>query len=351
LFRIGDVNITIIYAILIFSAFIFIHELGHYLSARIFSVTIYEFAIGMGPRILKWTSKKTGINYSLRVLPIGGFVSMAGEDEETDIPGSLNRKPVWQRLIITSAGSVMNLILGVLLMFTMVLSSGALGSTTIARMQEGGNSPTELSGLKADDTILKIGNARVHTAVELIYEVMRNGTVPIDVTINRNGQTMTLKNVAFATTTESGLSFGNIDFLVKAEQKNVFTVLKHTYYQSVSSIKMIWQSLFDLISGRYGIEQMSGPVGVTQAIGEAASVGPSSLLYLCTLIAMNLGIFNLLPLPALDGGRMVFQVVELIRGKPIKPEYEGYVHFAGIVILMLFMIFITYKDIIKLFAK
>jgi regulator of sigma E protease len=218
-------------------------------------------------------------------------------------------------------------------------------------MQGDGKSPTELSGLRTGDTILKVGNARVHTAVELIYEVMRNGTEPLDVIIKRDEQTMTLKNVAFATTTDSGLSFGSVDFLVSAEQKNIFTVIKHTYYQSLSSIKMIWQSLFDLVSGRYGIEQMSGPVGVTQAIGEAASVGPSSLLYLCTLIAMNLGIFNLLPLPALDGGRMAFQVVELIRGKPIKPEYEGYVHFAGIVLLMLFMVFITYKDIVKLFTK
>jgi regulator of sigma E protease len=210
---------TIIIAILIFGALIFIHELGHYLTARMFGVSIYEFAIGMGPRILKWTSKKTGINYSLRALPIGGFVSMVGEDEEADVPGSLNRKPVWQRLIITAAGSVMNLILGVLLMFSMVLSSGALGSTTIARMQGDGKSPTELSGLRTGDTILKVGNARVHTAVELIYEVMRNGTEPLDVIIKRDEQTMTLKNVAFATTTDSGLSFGSVDFLVSANKK------------------------------------------------------------------------------------------------------------------------------------
>jgi regulator of sigma E protease len=343
--------INILIAILIFGVLIFIHELGHYLAARAFGVTIYEFAIGMGPRILKWTSKKTDIDYSLRLFPFGGFVSMAGEDEENDLPGSINRKPVWQRFIITAAGSLMNLLLGVILVFTMVLSSEALGGTTIARMKGDGSSPTELSGLRAGDKIIKIGAARVHTTVELIYEVMRNGTEPLDVVIERDGKRMTLDDVKFAVTTENGLSFGNVDFLVNAEEKNFFNVIKHTYYQSVSSIKMIWQSLFDLISGRYGIEQMSGPVGVTQAIGEAASVGASSLLYLCTLIAMNLGIFNLLPLPALDGGRMAFQLVELIRGKPIKPEYEGYVHFAGIVLLMLFMVFITYKDIVKLFAK
>ncbi len=344
-------TIPILIAVIIFGVLIFIHELGHYLTARMFGVTIYEFAIGMGPQLVKWTSKKTGIKYSLRALPIGGFVSMVGEDEEADIPGSLNRKPVWQRLIISSAGSVMNLLLGVILMFTMVLTSGALGGTTIAHMQESGNSPTELSGLKTGDTILKVGDTRIHTAVELIYEVMRNGTEPLDVIVKREGKNVTLQDVTFATTTEGGILFGSIDFLVGAEPKTFPTVLKHTYFQSISSIKMIWQSLFDLISGRYGIEQVSGPVGVTQAIGEAASVGASSLLYLCTLIAMNLGIFNLLPLPALDGGRMVFLMVELIRGKPIKREYEGYVHFAGIVILLLFMVFITYKDLVKLITK
>ncbi|MDD4773496.1 MAG: site-2 protease family protein [Eubacteriales bacterium] len=338
-------------AVMIFGVLIFIHEFGHYICARLFGVSIYEFAIGMGPKILKWTSKKTGIKYTIRALPIGGFVSMVGEDEEADVPGSLNRKPVWQRLIITSAGSVMNLLLGILLMFIMVLTSVSLGGTTVARLRDDGNSPAELSGLKTGDTILKIGDTRVHTAVELVYEVMRNGIEPLDVTVEREGKKVILPEVEFDTATEGGIVFGSIDFLVNAEPKTFGTVLKHTFYQSLSSIKMIWQSLFDLISGRYGIEQVSGPVGVTQAIGEAATVGTSSLLYLCTLIAMNLAVFNLLPLPALDGGRIAFLLVELIRGKPIKREYEGYVHFAGIVILLLFMIFVTYKDLLKLISN
>lgn len=340
--------IPILIAVIIFGILIFIHELGHFITARFFGVAINEFAVGMGPQLFKRKSKKTGILYSLRALPIGGFVSMAGEDEENDRPDSLNRKPVWQRFIIMSAGSLMNLFLGVLLMFTMVLTSGALGSTTIARMQEGGDSAAEISGLQAGDTILKIGEVRVHTAVELIYEVMRNGTEPLDVVVDRAGRNITLPDVVFPTVSEGGLLFGSIDFLVTAEPKTFLSVMKHTYYQSLSSIKMIWQSLFDLISGRYGIEQVSGPVGVTQALGEAASAGASSLLYLSTLIAMNLGIFNLLPLPALDGGRMVFLLIECIRGKAIKREYEGYVHFAGIVLLLLFMLFITYKDLVKL---
>ena len=344
-------TITILIAIIIFGVLIFIHEFGHYLCARLFGVSIYEFAIGMGPKLLKWTSKKTGIKYTIRALPIGGFVSMVGEDEEADVPGSLNRKPVWQRLVITSAGSAMNLLLGILLMFVMVLTSASLGGTTVARLRDDGKSPVELSGLQTGDTILKIGDIRVHTAVELVYEVMRNGIEPLDLTVKRQDKTVILPDVAFDTVIEGGIVFGSIDFLVNAEPKTFGSVLKHTFYQSLSSIKMIWQSLFDLISGRYGIEQVSGPVGVTQAIGEAASVGTSSLLYLCTLIAMNLAIFNLLPLPALDGGRIVFLLVELIRGKPIKREYEGYVHFAGIVILLLFMVFVTYKDLLKLISK
>ena len=335
---------------MIFGALIFVHELGHYLSARIFGVSVREFAIGMGPKLLRKKSKKTGIDYSLRLLPIGGYVSMAGEDEQSDDPGAINHKPIWQRFIVLSAGSLMNLIVGIIVMCALIIATPSLGSTTILRFVDDG-ATSEASGLQIGDEITKIGNTSVHISYELVYMIMRNGIEPLDITVVRDGETVVVKDVVFPTIVEDGVTFGSADFYVTSEEKTPGVILKHSFYQSAATIRLIWESLFDLVTGRYGVEQISGPVGVTSAIGEAAKAGAYNLFYLCVLISMNLGIFNLLPLPALDGGRLVFLLIEAVRGKPIKPEYEGYVHFAGIVALMLAMVFITYKDIVKLFIK
>ncbi len=330
--------------------FIFTHELGHYITARIFGVKINEFAIGMGPRLIQYTSKKTEIVYSLRMFPFGGFVSMVGEDEAVYEEGSLNSKPCWQRIIITAAGSFMNILLGFILMFSMVVSAPNIGSTVVAQFVSE-DAVTAASGLEVGDRILRIDGVRVHTSVELAYEIMRRGVEPVDLVVERGGEKITLSDVAFPLSSSEGMTFGDIDFSVAAALKSPVNVIKATWYQSLSSIKMIWESLFDLINGRYGMEQVSGPVGVTEAIGDAAKTGTTSLLYLCTLIAMNLGVFNLIPFPALDGGRIAFLIVELIRGKPVKPEVEGYIHFAGIVILMAFMVAVTFKDITGIFTR
>lgn len=274
---------------------------------------------------------------------------MVGEDENVYTEGSLNSKPVWQRIIITAAGSLMNVLLGFILMFAMVLSSPKLGSTTVAEFAD--NAVSVNYGLCIGDDIVKVDGARVHTSLDLIYEIMRLGDEPVDIVVERDGERITLSGVCFPTDTSEGIVFGDADFYVAAVEKNFGTVMYSTWYQSIASIKMIWESLFDLITGRYGVEQISGPVGVTESIGQAAKSGSTSLLYLCTLIAMNLGVFNLLPLPALDGGRIAFLVVELIRGKPVKPEVEGYIHFAGIVLLMALMVVITFKDIASLIVK
>ena len=342
--------IYILLAILIFGVLIFVHELGHYLAARIFGVTVREFSIGMGPKLFTKKSKKTGIDYSLRLLPIGGFVSMAGEDEESEDKGAINRKPIWQRFLVLSAGSLMNLITGIIVMCALIISTPSLGSTTILRFADSG-ALSEASGLEIGDTVKKIGGTNVHTSYELVYQIMRNGTGPLDITVVRDGKTTVMKDVIFPTIVDSGMTLGQADFYVAKEDKNPVTVIKHSFYQSTATIRLIWDSLFDFATGRIGVDNISGPVGVTSAIGEAAKAGPYSLVYLVVMISMNLGIVNLLPLPALDGGRLIFLIIEAIRGKPIKPEYEGYVHFAGIVVLMLAMVFITYKDIMKLFVK
>lgn len=337
----------IILALLIFGVLIFVHECGHYLAARLFKVSIREFAIGMGPKVLRRTSKKTGIMYSLRLLPIGGFVSMVGEDEDSDDENAFNHKPVWQRIIITVAGAAMNILIGILVMGLLVAFQQNLPSTTISRFYTE-DAVSHNAGLQIGDTITKIENTTVHIANDMVYEIMRKGIEPLDVTVIRNGQKIVLNDVVFPTTVESGTVFGDIDFYVAPENKTPITVLKHAFFRSISTINMIWESLYDLVTGRYGVESVSGPVGVTEALGEAAQESTSNLVYLSVVISMNLGIMNLLPLPALDGGRLLFQVIELIRRKPVKPEIEGYIHFVGLVLLMILMVVITFKDIMNL---
>lgn len=340
----------IVLALLIFGFLIFIHECGHYVTARIFGVTIHEFAIGMGPKVFTHKSKKTGIAYSIRALPIGGFVAMEGEDEESDDENAFNKKPVWQRIIVTAAGAFMNIVVGILAMSILVATQDVLPSNVVGAFayNENGVCYAEAAGMQIGDEIVEVEGTRVHIANEIVYEIMRKGIEPIDITVVRNGESIVLEDVVFPNITEAGTRYGLMDFKVNPEAKTPLTVLKHALFRSTSTIKMIWESLYDLVTGRYGMEAVSGPVGVTKALGEAAEQGVSDLIYLAVVISMNLGVMNLLPLPALDGGRLFFQIIEVIRRKPVPTAIEGYVHFAGLVMLMILMVVVAVKDIIGL---
>ena len=340
---------------------IFIHELGHFTCARIFKVTVKEFSIGMGPKIFKKTSRKSGTSYALGVFPIGGYVSMAGEDEDSDDENAFFRKPVWQRLIITVAGAVMNILTGIIVMFLIVFITKSLASTTIYSFSEGAVSPQ--TGLAAGDRIVEVNGYPVHTGNELVYEIMhaeseayelelsgeKVNVVNVALTVVRDGEKLELEDVAFKAVKEQGVTIGTYDFIVYGERATFSNLLKHAFFRSISTVKMIWDSIVDLISGRFGIEAVSGPVGVTGAIGDAASEGALNFFNIFVIISMNLGVVNLLPLPALDGGRIVFLLIEAIRRKPLKPEVENMIHGAGLLILFGFMIFITIKDVIGIF--
>ena len=339
----------ILLAILMFGFLIFIHEFGHYTAARIFRVTINEFAIGMGPKLLSRISPKTGIRYSLRALPIGGYVAMVGEDEESDDPGALCAKPVWQRIIITAAGAAMNLLVGFLVMTILVSFSSALGGTVVADFFEGATSSSY--GLQVEDRIVKIEDTRVHTATDLVYTIMHDARGPVDITVERGGQLLVLEDVQFPNFTEAGHIYGDRDFYVYAVEKTPLTVAHQAFWQSVNTVQMIWDSLYDLVFGEYTVEDLSGPVGVTQAITEAAEQGSYNFGFMFVFISVNLGIFNLLPLPALDGGRLLFQFIELIFRRPVNRTVEGYIHFAGIMLLMLLMVFVTFQDISKIIGR
>jgi regulator of sigma E protease len=321
-------------------------------------VDIKEFAIGMGPKILSHKSKKTKIIYAIRAVPIGGSLTMAGEDEESVSENAFYKKPVWKRFIVLFSGSFMNLTLGFILMAVMVAGVNVFPSVKITRFVDG-VSTSNLSELHSErlmesDEILKINGKNINVYNDLAFAILREGKDPVDVTVLRDGEKKVINNVRFPTETDGGMTFGLIDFSVEPLEKTFASFIYQTYFQSLSTIDMVWTSFFDLITGKYGVDEISGPVGITQAIGNTAKEasenegGNRTLLFLLALITMNLGIVNLLPLPALDGGRIIFLIIELVRRKPIKPEYEGYVHLAGFALLMLLMIIVTYKDVMKL---
>ena len=335
----------ILLAIAAFGVLIAIHEAGHFAAARIFGVTVYEFSLGMGPKIFGWTGK-TGTKYCLRLFSIGGFVSMKGEDEDADGVDSLSQKKAWQRFIIVAAGATMNILLGVIISLGLVLC-GPIGSTVVTGFGE--DSVTD-AWLKVGDEIVEINGTAVHTYDELVYEILHDGFEPVDMVVIRNGERVVLNDVVFPTHTEDGMTVGVRDFGLELEKKSLPTVIKHTFFLAFSTVRMIWESLFDLVTGRIGVESVSGPVGVTEAIGTVAKEGTYSLFYMLSVLTMNLGVFNLLPIPALDGGRLVFILFEMVFRRKVPETFEGAVHFVGIVLLMGLMVLVTFKDIIKLFG-
>ena len=368
-----SVLLTILVTVLMFGFLIFIHELGHYLTARLCKVSIREFSIGMGPKIYGRVSKKTGILYSLRALPIGGYVAMEGEDTESQDPNAFHKKKVWQRMLITVAGGFMNLLLGVILTFVYVLTFPKYYGNTVVDYPEFSYSNQCTEPLQIGDEILSIDGHSVRTGQEIVYELFRAGgdkkkvytdeeaekvMMKVDLTVLRNGEKIVLHDVVFPVGKDEGVSYGLRDFYYNAEAKSLSSTFKNVGRQMRLNVKMVYESLFDLFRGRYGLNQISGPVGTAGVVGEAlkndatVSEGQSrnSFLYLFMIISVNLGLFNLLPIPALDGGRLFFQLIELIFRKPVPLKYEGMIHTVGLLLLLLLMAVITFKDIFGIFT-
>ena len=341
---------TVLIAILVFGFLIFIHEFGHFFFARLFGVTVKEFSIGMGPKLVYYDSKKTGTRYALSMVPFGGYVAMAGEDGESDDPNSFDKKPAWQRLIITVAGATVNILAGVIAMVIFTACSN-IGGTTVAEFVPTDKTGYEISTseqLMVGDEIIRVDGKRVRIADQLSYEVMRRGHEPVDITVIRDGREVVLRDVVFPTAEASGQTFGMMDFKVYRMEKTFGSVMSYSFSKSFLIVRMCWESLYDLISGRYTIAAVSGPVGISESIGDAAKDGWDSLLYITALISINLGVMNLLPIPALDGGRTVTLLFEIITRKRIPPNVEGMVNAVGLGILLLFSLFIMVKDIVQL---
>ena len=350
---------SIIAAVFVFGFLILAHEAGHYFIARRCGVTIEEFSVGMGPKLFSRTMKKHDTVFSIRALPIGGYVAMVGENGDEDLPGALSAKPAWQRLLVFAAGATVNLIIGFLIVILIVCLSASqenLASNIIADFQEDATSNAE-GGLLPGDEVIKVGGVSVHSGEELTYEITNQGSEPIDLTVVRNGETLVLTGVRFPTFEESGVVFGDYDFYVLAEQNpGIFRILQISFYRSCSLVKMVWDSVIGLITGRFGMQAISGPVGITAAVAETIEKSnwtPMQILhyvlYITAVISINLGVFNLIPFPALDGGRLLFLLIEMIIGKKVNPDIEAKIHLVGIMLLMMLMLFVVSKDIVSLF--
>ncbi len=396
---------SILLAILAFGFLIFVHELAHYIAARIFRVKIYEFSIGMGPRLFWYQSKKTGIKYSIAMLPFGGFVNMAGEhgEEELENASAKAQKPAsttntedkdsaeylaseekdeqnttdvvlnadgvavkddkpakdkelktllqlapWKRIIIMAAGGIVNIIVGFVLLL-IVVACTPIGGTTVAEFPDDlGYNVSSSTVLQVGDEILRVDGVRVRTANELDYEIMRKGIEPLELVVLRDGEEITL-TVTFPKVAEQGQELGTRDFVVYRIPTTFSSVFYHAFWRSVSLVKMVWESIFDLVTGRYSIASVSGPIGVTGVMTDMLSHGFIWFVSLVAMISVNLGVMNLMPIPALDGGRIVFVLIEMIRKKPVPRHIENNIHATAMLLLLGFMIFITIQDIGKLF--
>lgn len=439
----------ILIGVLLFELIIFIHEFGHFITAKKSGIKVNEFSLGMGPKIFSFGKGET--KYSLRIFPIGGFCAMEGEDEESPEPRAFNNAKVWKRMIVIIAGAVMNIILGFVLMFVVVVQQDSYSSTEVQSFPA--TSFSSCTGLQSGDVIKEINGYGISTSMDFNYpistaelktvdgstleiykedcgnnlynmavslvqdknnklsdeqvskvnELLSKSTNEIvkakskedafsvyenyykeindacgikdykvekiveketrkrytaDILVERNGEEKLLKNVQFFTYTTKDNSDPqvSIDFYVKPIDKTIGSVLSQTFKQTISTCKMIYASLGGLLTGKFGLKDMSGPIGIASAVTTVASESlasgfmsaVNSIIYVMMIITVNLGLFNMLPFPALDGGRFVFLIIEAIRGKSVPRKVEAIVNGIGMGLLILLMILITANDIFKL---
>ena len=411
---------TIIASILVFSSIVLVHEFGHYKAAKSVGIRVYEFAIGMGPTLLK--REKNGTVYSIRAIPIGGFVQMEGEEEDVKTPTSFATKTVWQRFKVIAAGPFMNFVLALALFIIIAFSFGVYGNK-VEYVDE--NSNEYAAGLRPGDKIISINGEKAYIWEDIFYEITNTDKTSYivkyerekevkEAKVNKNyrklvgvtstlvdGKTTTtvspsdMSSPAYAAGIKEGdkivkindvavstweeviaqieLSSENSPVKVSVErdglildynivpqtqisvkfdtqlEKSFVTAIASSAYKTVYYIELMFKTISQLVTGKLGSDALGGPVMVISMVGEAAESGFLSLLNLAAFISINLGFMNLLPIPALDGSKLVFLLVEGIRGKSLPVEKEGYIHFIGFVVLIGFMLFITYKDILRLF--
>ncbi len=298
-----------------------------------------EFAIGMGPAVLK--KQKGDTLYALRIIPFGGFCAMEGEDGESQDPGSFQSKPLWKRFVIVAAGSVMNLIVGVAVLAILFAPTKGWYVPTVANIPE--ENVAQENIFQPGDTIYRVDGYRVHMCNDILIGLGRaKNANDHEIVILRDGEKITFDNVSEK---ETELLSDTSAFAI---ERSTFTnKIKFIFQNAYNLMRLVKVGIVDLISGGASIKEMSGPIGIGQMMVSTAKTSMFSLWFLVAFISINLGIMNLLPLPALDGGRLIFLLFELVRGKPVPPKYEAYVHGAGLVLLLILMALVSFNDILR----
>lgn len=351
--------VYILAALLVFGVLIAVHELGHFLAAKACGVRVNEFSIGMGPAL--WKKQKGDTQYSLRAFPVGGFCAMEGEEEDSDDPAALNRQGFWKKLLIFAAGAAMNFLTGLIIIFFLYADAQAFYTPTITGFAEG--CPLESAdGLQTGDRILSIDGERVYVYSDLSLLLPRNTTGVYDLVVERGGEKVRLNDFAMERRTYTGADgkeFTGLGLYFGVEKADWGVRLRYTWNNAVDFVRLVRLSLQMLVTGEAGLKDLSGPVGIVSTItdvgeqAESASAAVENIAYLAALLAVNLAVMNLLPLPALDGGKIFFLVVNalcmLTIRKKIPEKFESYVHLAGFALLMLLMLVITFQDVWKLF--
>ncbi|MDO5477899.1 MAG: M50 family metallopeptidase [Clostridia bacterium] len=342
---------NIIWTILILGVMIFIHEFGHFIAAKSFGVYVEEFALGMGPAIFKKQGKET--LYSLRLFPIGGYCAMRGENEEVAEERSFSALRPWKRLIILAAGAAMNILLALLLFMIICFSQKYVYSTEIGAIA-GDDVPASV--LSVGDEIIKMDNTRINIYSDIQLKMMENNGESVDITVIRKGEKKTFTLTPYET--ESGYKFG---FSPAVKKNTPLMALKNGFYETAFSVKSVFWTIKQMVTGAIGLDSVSGPVGIATVVddvvdssmeiedkGERYYILLLNILNLMALIGANLGVMNLLPLPALDGGRIFFTFIELVIRRKVPQKFEAAVHAAGFILLMLLAVVITWSDIMKL---
>lgn len=348
----------LVIAILMFSFLIFIHEFGHFITAKLFGVKVNEFAIFMGPRLLHWGKGET--EYSLRLLPIGGFCAMEGEDGSSEDPRSFTAQAPWKRCIILAAGAFMNFLTGFLILVVLYASATGFRTLEITGFVEGCPLEGE-NGLQVGDVLEEVDGDNLYIFSDFQMLTERAGEGPMDLTVRRNGERIVLEDVDmtkrdYVVDGETQHIYGLV--LGGVEEKTIGSLLKNAWYTSIDFARMVKMGLLDLISGRAGMEDMSGPVGIVDTIqetgqsAETTSEGVMNVVYFGAFIAINLAFMNMLPIPALDGGHifllLVTWLIETVTRRKIDSKYEAYIHAAGLVVLLGFMVLVTFNDVARL---
>lgn len=354
---------TIVYilvAILIFGVLIAAHELGHFLAARACGVTVNEFSIGMGPAL--WKRQRGKTLYALRVIPCGGFCAMEGEEEDSDDPHALYRQGFWAKLLIFAAGALMNFVTGLVILLLLYSGAKAFYDPTITAFADGCPLESEV-GLQVGDTLLSIDGERVYmySDVGLLLGLNRDGT--FDLVVRRDGERVTLTDFPMAQgtyTDQNGNAYTGYGLYFGVKEATAGDRLANSWNNAMDFVRLVRLSLKMLVTGEAGLRDLSGPVGIVSTmteVGEASDTlgaAVENIAYLAALIAVNLAVMNLLPLPALDGGKIFFLLVNTVAmaviGKQIPLKYENYIHFAGLVLLLGLMALVTFSDVWKLFT-